>query len=420
MTDAAMAIRKMGQRARKAARLLATASGEMRQAAIKAAARQVRDRCDELLDSNCEDVERARRGGLAEPKLDRLALDAERIAGIVASLNEVAALPDPVGQVAASWERPNGLRIRRVRTPLGVVGVVFESRPNVCADAGALCVKSGNAAILRGGSESLRSASILRACLADGLEEAGLPADAVQVVETADRAAVGEMLAGAGGAIDVLVPRGGRSLVERVEREARVPVFAHLEGVCHVYMDSSADLAKARSVVVNAKMRRTSVCGAAECLLVDRRCVESHLPAVAGDLIEAGCSLRGDEMAQSADSRISTASDDDWGREYLDAVMAVRVVDGVGGAIDHIRRYGSSHTDAVLAEDDAVAERFFRELDSAILMRNASTQFADGGEFGLGAEIGIATGKLHARGPIGAEQLTTFQYHVEGNGAVRP
>lgn len=420
MTDAAMAVRKMGQRARKAARLLATASGEMRQAAIKAAARQVRDRCDELLDSNCEDVERARRGGLAEPKLDRLALDAERIAGIVASLNEVAALPDPVGQVAASWERPNGLRIRRVRTPLGVVGVVFESRPNVCADAGALCVKSGNAAILRGGSESLRSASILRACLADGLEEAGLPADAVQVVETADRAAVGEMLAGAGGAIDVLVPRGGRSLVERVEREARVPVFAHLEGVCHVYMDSSADLAKARSVVVNAKMRRTSVCGAAECLLVDRRCVESHLPAVAGDLIEAGCSLRGDEMAQSADSRISTASDDDWGREYLDAVMAVRVVDGVGGAIDHIRRYGSSHTDAVLAEDDAVAERFFRELDSAILMRNASTQFADGGEFGLGAEIGIATGKLHARGPIGAEQLTTFQYHVEGNGAVRP
>ncbi len=420
MTDAAELVREMGRRARGAAWVLASAESETRRAAIESAAEHVMESGDKLLRKNQEDVECARESGLSEPMLDRLALDDGRIAGIADSLRGVAALPDPVGQTMEQWERPNGLRIRRVRTPLGVVGVVFESRPNVCADAGALCVKSGNAVILRGGSESLNSVLHLRECLAAGLKEAGLPAEAVQTVDTPDRSAVGEMLAGAGGAIDVLVPRGGRGLVERVEREARVPVFAHLEGVCHVYLDASADLEKARAVVANAKMRRTSICGAAECLLVDRDCVQTHLPLVANDLIEAGCALRGDAESMAADSRIAEAGEDDWGREYLDAVMAVRVVDGIDGAIDHIRRYGSSHTEAVLAEDDAVAERFFRELDSAILMRNASTQFADGGEFGLGAEIGIATGKLHARGPISAEQLTTFQYHVEGDGAVRP
>lgn len=420
MSGAAEQVREMGRRARGAAWALASAEGKTRRAAIERAAERVAERGEELLRKNREDVACARESGLSEPMLDRLALDDGRIAGIVDSLRGVAALPDPVGQMMEQWERPSGLRIRRVRMPLGVVGVVFESRPNVCADAGALCVKSGNAAILRGGSESLRSALLLRECLADGLKEAGLPPDTVQIVDTPDRAAVGEMLAGAGGAIDVLVPRGGRGLVERVEREARVPVFAHLEGVCHVYLDASADLEKARAVVANAKMRRTSICGAAECLLVHRDCVRTHLPAVASDLIKAGCELRGDAEARAADSRIAEASEDDWGREYLDAVMAVRVVDGVDGAIDHIRRYGSSHTEAVLTEDDAVAEKFFRELDSAILMRNASTQFADGSEFGLGAEIGIATGKLHARGPISAEQLTTFQYHVEGDGAVRP
>ena len=419
MSEIARQMQNLGRRAREAASVLAAARSADKDRALVVAAEQVLARGEDILAANAGDLAEGQEKGLGAAMLDRLALDPERLAGIADSLHAIAGQADPVGAVIAAWERPNGLRIRRVRTPLGVIGVIYESRPNVTSDAGALCIKSGNAAILRCGSESFRSSAALHACLEDGLEAAGLPRSAVQLVPTQSREAVGEMLAGCGGAIDVVVPRGGRGLVERVQRDARVPVFAHLEGICHIYVDGAADLSRARSVVVNAKMRRTGICGAAECLLVDQACAATHLAPIIRDLLEAGCEVRGDSTVQAVDPRVVAADESDWGREFLDAIIAVRMVEGVRGAIEHIRRFGSSHTEAILTEDDSCAEQFFRDLDSAILLRNASTQFADGGEFGLGAEIGIATGKIHARGPIGAEQLTTFRYLVEGDGAVR-
>ncbi len=419
MSEIVRQMQNLGRRAREAASVLAAARSADKDRALVVAAEQVLARGEDILAANAGDLAEGQEKGLGAAMLDRLALDPERLAGIADSLHAIAGQADPVGAVIAAWERPNGLRIRRVRTPLGVIGVIYESRPNVTSDAGALCIKSGNAAILRCGSESFRSSTALHACLEDGLEAAGLPRSAVQLVPTQSREAVGEMLAGCGGAIDVVVPRGGRGLVERVQRDARVPVFAHLEGICHVYVDGAADLSRARAVVVNAKMRRTGICGAAECLLVDQACAATHLAPIIRDLLEAGCEVRGDSTVQAVDPRVVAAGESDWGREFCDAIIAVRMVEGVQGAIEHIRRFGSSHTEAILTEDDSCAEQFFRDLDSAILLRNASTQFADGGEFGLGAEIGIATGKMHARGPIGAEQLTTFRYLVEGDGAVR-
>ena len=419
MSEIVRQMQNLGRRAREAASVLAAARSADKDRALVVAAEQVLARGEDILAANAGDLAEGQEKGLGAAMLDRLALDPERLAGIADSLHAIAGQADPVGAVIAAWERPNGLRIRRVRTPLGVIGVIYESRPNVTSDAGALCIKSGNAAILRCGSESFRSSTALHACLEDGLEAAGLPRSAVQLVPTQSREAVGEMLAGCGGAIDVVVPRGGRGLVERVQRDARVPVFAHLEGICHIYVDGAADLSRARAVVLNAKMRRTGICGAAECLLVDQACAATHLAPIVRDLLEAGCEVRGDSTVQAVDPRVVAAGESDWGREFCDAIIAVRMVEGVRGAIEHIRRFGSSHTEAILTEDDSCAEQFFRDLDSAILLRNASTQFADGGEFGLGAEIGIATGKMHARGPIGAEQLTTFRYLVEGDGAVR-
>ncbi len=420
MTSIVSIMAQIGRDAREAAAVLARAGTQQKNHALHAAAASIESSCGEILAANSEDLEKAKSKGLSEPMLDRLALDRERVGSVAQSLRDVAQLADPVGSVIAAWSRPNGLKIRRVRTPLGVVAVIFESRPNVTADAGGLCLKAGNAAILRGGSESLRSSAAIHLCLVQGLRSAGLPEAAIQMVPTVDRAAVRELLAGCGGAIDVLVPRGGRGLVDRVQREARVPVFAHLEGICHVYVDASADWERARTVTMNAKMRRTSICGAAECVLFDRAASTDLVKLVVGDLIQAGCEVRGDESVRAVHSGAIPASEDDWGREFLAPVVAARFVDGVDGAIAHIRQYGSAHTDAIITESDAQAERFFHHLDSAILMRNASTQFADGGEFGLGAEIGIATGKMHARGPVGVEQLTTFQYLVDGDGAVRP
>ncbi len=358
--------------------------------------------------------------GLTPASLDRLALDAARIEGIAEALESIAGLPDPVGRVLATYERPNGLTIERAATPLGVVGVIFESRPNVTADAGALCLKAGNAAILRAGSESHRSATAIAAAMIEGLTRHGLPADAIQLVPTTDRAAVGAMLTGLDGAIDVIVPRGGKSLVARVQDEARVPVFAHLEGICHVFVHEAADLEMARAIVRNSKLRRTGVCGAAETLLVDRACAGTHLTPLVADLLEAGCAVRGDAAVQAVDPRVTRATEEDWRTEYLDAIISVRVVDGLDAAIDHIETYGSHHTESILTRDRAAAERFLAEVDSAIVVHNASTQFADGGEFGFGAEIGIATGRMHARGPVGVEQLTTFNYRVRGTGQIRP
>jgi glutamate-5-semialdehyde dehydrogenase len=410
----------LGAAARAAACQLALAPTEAKNAALRAAAAELRGATAAILEANQRDLATARGAGRPGSFLDRLALDAKRIEGMARGLEEIAALPDPVGAVVAAWTRPNGLRIERVRVPLGVVGIVYESRPNVTADAGALCLKAGNAAILRGGSESHHSSSAIHACLACGLREAGLPAAAVQLVPTTDREAVGLMLGGLGGAIDVIVPRGGKSLVARVQAEARVPVFAHLEGLCHTYVDRSADLEMARRIVVNAKMRRTGVCGATETLLVDEAAPEGYLAALVAALLDAGCEVRGDAATQTVDQRVKAATAQDWSTEYLDAIISVKVVDGVDGAIDHIQQYGSQHTDCIVADDQAVAERFLSHLDSAILLHNASTQFADGGEFGMGAEIGIATGRLHARGPVGVEQLTTFKYVVRGTGQVRP
>ncbi|HEY3640098.1 MAG TPA: glutamate-5-semialdehyde dehydrogenase, partial [Xanthobacteraceae bacterium] len=380
----------------------------------------VRTRMPEILAANAEDVAEARAAGQGAAFLDRLALDPKRVAAMADGIDTVRGLPDPVGTVLAAWTRPNGMRIERVRVPIGVVGIIYESRPNVTADAGVLCLKAGNAAILRGGSESHRSNRAIHAALSQGLRQADLPEAAIALVPTRERAAVGLMLSGLDGSIDVIVPRGGKGLVGRVQAEARVPVFAHLEGVCHVYVDKAASLDMAKSIVLNAKMRRTGVCGAAETLLVDRACAPTHLKALIDLLLEAGCEVRGDQAVQAVDARVKPAREEDWATEYLDAIIAARVVEGVDGAIAHVERYGSHHTDAIVTGDTTAAEKFLREVDSAIVLHNASTQFADGGEFGFGAEIGIATGRFHARGPVGVEQLTTFKYRVRGCGQIRP
>ena len=417
--DIAAVMAETGRRAKAAAAPLAIASAMQKDKALLAAADAVLASRDAILAANRLDLENARAAGMAASFIDRLTLDESRIAAIAEGIRAVAALPDPVGAVIAEWDRPNGLHIERVRTPLGVIGVIYESRPNVTADAGALCLKAGNAVILRGGSDSAHSSAAIHKALVRGLEAAGLPADAIQIVPVTDRAAVGEMLKGLDGAIDVIVPRGGKSLVARVQAEARVPVFAHLEGICHLYIDRSADLAMARAIAVNAKMRRTGICGATETLLVDRAVAETHLAPVLEDLAARGCEIRGSDEVRALWPAARPATEEDWSTEYLDAIISVALVDGVGGAIGHIARYSSHHTEAIVAEDEKVVERFFNEIDSAILLHNASTQFADGGEFGMGAEIGIATGKMHARGPVGVEQLTSFKYRVRGNGQVR-
>ncbi len=416
--DLAALMGDIGERARAAAARMALAGTEAKNKALLGAAAAVRAQQGAILEANAKDIE-AVQGKISAAMIDRLALDSKRVEAIAKGLEEVAALPDPVGTSLARWTRPNGLDIERVRVPLGVVGIIYESRPNVTADAGALCLKAGNAAILRGGSESTHSSRAIHRCLVEGIEAAGLPADAVQLVPTTDRAAVGLML-GAAGVIDVIVPRGGRSLVERVMNESKVPVFAHLEGLCHVYVDKAADLEMARKVVLNAKMRRVSVCGAAETLLVDRAVAKTHLAPIVRDLLEAGCEVRGDEAVRTLDPRVVAATEADWTTEYLEPIIAARVVDGIDGAIEHINRYGSHHTDSIVTEDSAAAERFLNEIDSGIVLVNASTQFADGGEFGMGAEIGISTGKMHARGPVGVEQLTSYKYKVRGRGQVRP
>jgi glutamate-5-semialdehyde dehydrogenase len=413
-------MRAIGRDARAAASRLALAPAAQKNRALAAMAKAIRGARAAIVAANEEDLTEAKAQGATAAFLDRLALNPKRVEAMAASLDLIRKLKDPVGTVMASWRRPNGLRIERVRVPLGVVGVVYESRPNVTADAGALCLKAGNAVILRGGSDSLRSARAIHAALAEGLQEVGLPAASISLVPTRDRTAVGMMLAGLDGAIDVLVPRGGKDLVARVQSEARVPVFAHLEGVCHVYVDKKARLPMAKAIVLNAKMRRTGVCGAAETLLVDRAAAQKLLRPLVAMLIDAGCEVRGDAAAQAVDPRVTPASAADWSTEYLDAIITVGVVDGVDAAIAHIERYGSHHTDAIVTEDKAAAEKFLREIDSAIVLHNASTQFADGGEFGFGAEIGIATGKLHARGPVGVEQLTSFKYRVRGSGQIRP
>lgn len=410
---------EIGKRARAAAAVLAQASSAQKDTALRAAAAALREDTPEILAANARDIAAAREKGLRDSMVDRLLLDAGRVEGIAAGLEVVADLPDPVGATMAEWERPNGLRFERRRVPLGVIGIIYESRPNVTADAGSLCLKAGNAAILRGGSESYHSSTAIVAALHKGLRAAGLPEDAIQSVPTTDRAAVGKLLT-MPQYVDVIVPRGGRSLIERVQTESRVPVFAHLDGLCHVYLDAGADRDKAVAIAVNAKMRRTSVCGAAETLLVDRAVAADLLPPVADALRKAGCALRGDAAARAIVADMEPASDADWGTEYLDAILSVAVVDGVAGAIAHINEHGSHHTDSIVTEDDAAAERFLAEVDSAIVLHNASTQFADGGEFGFGAEIGISTGRMHARGPVGAEQLTSFKYLVRGTGQTRP
>jgi len=416
--DALMAA--IGRNARAAARPLAIATTQAKNRALEAMAAEILANRDAILAANALDLANARESGVAASFLDRLTLTAERIEGIAAAIRDIAGLKDPVGDVIAEWDRPNGLHIERVRTPLGVIGVIYESRPNVTADAGALCLKAGNAVILRGGSDSVNSSQAIHSCLVAGLKAAGLPEHAIQYVPVTDRAAVGAMLSGLGGTIDVIVPRGGKSLVARVQSEARVPVFAHLEGLCHIYVDKSADLAMAKDIVVNAKMRRTGVCGAMETLLVDRAAAETHLGPLAEALRAAGCEVRAPEEVRTRIPGLVLATETDWSTEYLDAIVSLTLVDGISGAIEHINRWSSAHTEAVIAEDPAVVERFFTEIDSAILVHNASTQFADGGEFGMGGEIGIATGKMHARGPVGVEQLTSFKYRVRGTGQVRP
>jgi len=409
----------IGQAAQTAGRALAMASSEAKNTALCEAAKAIRARKTEIIAANDEDVAAAKQKGLTPAMIDRLVLNDERIEGMAAGLEAIADLPDPVGRTLSEWNRPNGLKIRRVSVPLGVIGVIYESRPNVTADAGALCLKAGNAAILRGGSESFLSSGLIHSCLVDGLKAAGLPADAIQRVPTTDRAAVGEMLTMVG-LIDVIVPRGGKSLIERVTAESKVPLFKHLEGICHTYVDRAADMDKARSIVLNAKMRRTGICGATETLLVDTAAGDGVLKDLVVDLLDAGCEVRGDGAAQAADARVKAATDEDWDTEYLDAIIAVKVVDGVGGALRHINSHSSGHTDAIITEDDKTAETFLNTVDSAIVMLNASTQFADGGEFGMGAEIGISTDKMHARGPVGVEQLTSFKYQVVGTGQTRP
>ena len=418
--DTAALMAEIGRRARAAARPLAIASAERKHAALVAMADAVIRREPQILDANVLDMAEGEAAGLSPAMLDRLRLSSARIRAMADGIRAIADLRDPVGEVIAAWDRPNGLNIERVRTPLGVVGVIYESRPNVTADAGALCLKAGNAVILRGGSDSLQSSRAVRACLGEGLKAADLPQDAIQLVPVADRAAVGEMLKGLGGNVDVIIPRGGRGLVERVQAEARVPVFAHLEGICHLYIDKSADPGMAVKLALNAKMRRTGICGAAETLLVDKAGAATHLVPVLEALRGAGCAIRADDAVRAMFPACEPATEADWRTEYLDAVISVRLVDGVSGAIDHIERYSSHHTEAIVAEDAGAVEKFFNEIDSAIVMHNASTQFADGAEFGMGAEIGIATGKMHARGPVGVEQLTSFKYRVRGTGQARP
>ncbi|WP_313527135.1 glutamate-5-semialdehyde dehydrogenase [Shinella sp.] len=416
--DALMA--EIGRNARAAARPLAIATAVQKNRALEAMAAEIFANRDAILAANAIDLANARESGVAASFIDRLTLTAERIDGIAAAIRDIADLKDPVGDIIAEWDRPNGLHIERVRTPLGVIGVIYESRPNVTADAGALCLKAGNAVILRGGSDSVNSSQAIHSCLAAGLKTAGLPEHAIQYVPVTDRAAVGAMLSGLNGSIDVIVPRGGKSLVARVQSEARVPVFAHLEGLCHIYVDKSADLDMAKRIVVNAKMRRTGVCGAAETLLIDRAVADTHLTPLVEGLVAAGCEVRATDEIRARIPGLVAASEQDWSTEYLDAIISVSLVDGISGAVEHINRWSSAHTEAVIAEDPDVVERFFSEIDSAILVHNASTQFADGGEFGMGGEIGIATGKMHARGPVGVEQLTSFKYRVRGTGQVRP
>jgi glutamate-5-semialdehyde dehydrogenase len=409
----------LGRAALEAAGVLALAPRAQKDAALGSAAAAVRRERAAILGANALDMAAARARQPGGARLERLFLDEARVEAIARSIDEVIALPDPIGSVAAQWQRPNGLTIRRVRVPLGVIGIIYESRPNVTADAGALCLKSGNAVILRGGSESTHSSAALHACLTAGLRAAGLPEACIQLVPTADREAVGYMLARMGDYLDVIVPRGGKELVRRVQQEARVPVIGHLEGNCHVYIDRDADLGMARAIAVNAKMRRTGICGAAETLLVDAACAATHLAPIVQDLLQAGCEVRGDATAQRADPRVHAANEQDWYTEYLDAVIAAKVVDGVDGAIAHISRYGSAHTEAIVTGNEATAARFLARVDSAIVLHNASTQFADGGEFGMGAEIGISTDRFHARGPVGVEQLTSYKYLVSGSGQVR-
>ena len=417
--DLAATMAEIGRRARTAAAALALASATAKVMALRDAAKAVRDQQDEILAANARDLGEAESECLSPALRDRLALDPKRLEGVAAGLEAMADLPDPVGRVLASWTRPNGLAIERVAVPLGVIGIIYESRPNVTADAGGLALKSGNAAILRGGSESFHSSRALVVALHQGLRGAGLPEAAIQLVPTRDREAVGRMLA-MNGVIDIIVPRGGSSLIERVQRESRIPVIAHLDGLCHTYIDTAADPTKARAIVLNAKMRRVSICGATETLLVDRKVAATILPPILADLRAAGCELRGDPEVLALDGGVGAASEEDWRTEYLDAILAIRVVDGVEEAIAHIERFGSHHTDAIVTEDDSVAERFLRAVDSAIVLVNASTQFADGGEFGMGAEIGISTQRLPPRGPVGAAELTTYKYLVRGSGQVRP
>jgi glutamate-5-semialdehyde dehydrogenase len=417
--DVAAVMHEIGARARSSVATLALADSEIKNRALREAAAAVRAGRDAILEANSKDMAAGVERGLTKALLDRLMLDPSRIEGIAKGLEDVAELPDPVGGVMAEWERPNGLRIARVRVPLGVIGIIYESRPNVTADAGGLCLKSGNAAILRGGSESFNSSRAIHACLQAGLRAANLPEAAIQLVPTTDRAAVGEMLRMVE-FIDIIVPRGGRGLIERVQNESRLPVMAHLDGICHVYVDKDADPEKAREIVLNAKMRRTGICGAAETVLMDDDVAASQLPAIIEDLVAAGCEVRGDAAVQAIDDRVLPATEDDWRTEYLDAIISIRVVADVDAAIGHIAEYGSHHTESIITEDQTTADRFLSRVDSAIVMHNASTQFADGGEFGMGAEIGISTGKLHARGPVGTEQLTSFKYVVRGSGQVRP
>jgi glutamate-5-semialdehyde dehydrogenase len=410
----------IGRAAVEAAEVLALAGTDRKNAALASVAKSLRARAGQILAANARDVDVAKAAGLGGAMLDRLHLDAARVEAMAVGVEQIATLADPIGTVAADWVRPNGLRIQRVRVPLGVIGIIYESRPNVTCDAGALCLKSGNAAILRGGSESHRSSAAIHSSLVEGLRAAGLPEACIQLVPTTDRAAVGYMLGSMTDYIDVIVPRGGKSLISRVQQEARVPVIGHLEGNCHVYVDRAADLGMARAIVMNAKLRRTGICGAAETLLVDEACAATHLVPIVRDLLDAGCEVRGDEHVQSVDPRVRPAVEDDWYTEYLDAVIAARVVNGVDGAVRHIAQYGSAHTESIVTEDARSAEEFLSRVDSAIVLHNASTQFADGGEFGMGAEIGISTDRFHARGPVGVEQLTSYKYVVRGSGQVRP
>ncbi len=418
--DVTSVMNALGSRAKSAAQILSTATTEQKNLALTAAADALIAAATEILAANVKDVEAGRAKGMTAAFVDRLTLDTSRVEAIAQGLRDIADLDDPVGVVIATIDRPNGLKIERVRTPLGVIGVIFESRPNVTADAGALCLKSGNAVILRGGSDSYHSSNAIHAALQAGLKKADLPVDAIQLVPTTDRAAVGELLKGLQGSVDVIVPRGGKSLVARVQDEARVPVFSHLEGICHIYVDESADLEMAEKIVVNAKMRRTGICGAAETLLIAENIAEKAVPALCNALHAKGCEIRGDDEVQRLFAGATPATNDDWTTEYLDAIISVKIVPDVHAAIQHVQAHSSGHTECIIADDANAVAAFFAQVDSAIVMHNASTQFADGGEFGMGAEIGIATGKMHARGPVGVEQLTSFKYLVHGTGQTRP